>query len=134
MLRMTLSAAMVIDGAERVWLERHIGMSGTVEGIVGAISIVVGVLIAVGFRFAPTIVIAVLANSEIIANVVSSSTSSGAALTAASIYIVDTAIAVSLACMGPGAYSLDAKIFGRREIIILPRKGDPGDRFQGVQR
>jgi uncharacterized membrane protein YphA (DoxX/SURF4 family) len=35
-----------------------------------------------------------------------------------------TAIAVALICLGPGAFSLDARLFGRREIIIpsaLPR-------------
>jgi len=29
-----------------------------------------------------------------------------------------TAIAVALVCLGPGAFSLDARLFGRREIII----------------
>jgi uncharacterized membrane protein YphA (DoxX/SURF4 family) len=29
-----------------------------------------------------------------------------------------TVIAVSLACLGPGAFSLDARLFGRHEIII----------------
>jgi uncharacterized membrane protein YphA (DoxX/SURF4 family) len=30
-------------------------------------------------------------------------------------------MAVSAALLGPGAYSLDARLFGRREIIIPPR-------------
>jgi hypothetical protein len=29
-----------------------------------------------------------------------------------------TVIAVALICLGPGAFSLDARLFGRREIII----------------
>lgn len=29
-----------------------------------------------------------------------------------------TAIVVALVCLGPGAFSLDARLFGRREIII----------------
>jgi len=29
-----------------------------------------------------------------------------------------TAIALALICLGPGAFSLDARLFGRREIII----------------
>lgn len=29
-----------------------------------------------------------------------------------------TVIAVALVCLGPGAFSLDARLFGRREIII----------------
>ena len=27
-------------------------------------------------------------------------------------------VAVSLACLGPGAYSIDARLFGRREVVI----------------
>jgi uncharacterized membrane protein YphA (DoxX/SURF4 family) len=29
-----------------------------------------------------------------------------------------TSIAVTLVCLGPGAFSVDARLFGRREIII----------------
>jgi hypothetical protein len=29
-----------------------------------------------------------------------------------------TSIAVAILCLGPGAFSIDARLFGRREIII----------------
>jgi hypothetical protein len=29
-----------------------------------------------------------------------------------------TVISIALVCLGPGAFSLDARLFGRREIII----------------
>jgi uncharacterized membrane protein YphA (DoxX/SURF4 family) len=32
--------------------------------------------------------------------------------------ILATAIASALVCLGPGAFSLDARLFGRREIVI----------------
>jgi uncharacterized membrane protein YphA (DoxX/SURF4 family) len=32
--------------------------------------------------------------------------------------ILATVIAAALACLGPGAFSLDARLFGRREIVI----------------
>jgi uncharacterized membrane protein YphA (DoxX/SURF4 family) len=35
-------------------------------------------------------------------------------------------IAVAVACLGPGAFSVDARLFGRREIII-PRNRDDCD-------
>ena len=31
-----------------------------------------------------------------------------------------TVVAVSVICLGPGAFSLDARLFGRREVIIPP--------------
>ena len=36
-------------------------------------------------------------------------------------------IAVALVCMGPGALSLDARLFGRREIVIPPSLSKSGD-------
>jgi uncharacterized membrane protein YphA (DoxX/SURF4 family) len=30
---------------------------------------------------------------------------------------------LALALLGPGAYSLDARLFGRRVVVVLPRKG-----------
>jgi putative oxidoreductase len=37
--------------------------------------------------------------------------------------LCQAAIALSLALIGPGAYSLDARLFGRREISFPPRSG-----------
>ena len=40
--------------------------------------------------------------------------------------VLATVIAVALVCLGPGAFSLDARLFGRREIVIsspLPPSG-----------
>ena len=34
--------------------------------------------------------------------------------------LMTTVVAVSLVCLGPGAYSIDASLFGRREISIPP--------------
>ena len=36
--------------------------------------------------------------------------------------------AVALALMGPGAYSVDARLFGRRR-LVLPASASDGDRF-----
>ena len=34
--------------------------------------------------------------------------------------LMTTVVAVSLVCLGPGAYSIDASLFGRKEISIPP--------------
>jgi uncharacterized membrane protein YphA (DoxX/SURF4 family) len=34
-------------------------------------------------------------------------------------------IATALVCLGPGAFSVDARIFGRREVIIPKTSGNP---------
>lgn len=39
-------------------------------------------------------------------------------MTARLAIILAVAIAMSIICLGPGAFSLDARLFGRREIII----------------
>lgn len=38
-----------------------------------------------------------------------------------------TVVAVSLVSLGPGAYSIDASLFGRKEISIPPFSGPPRD-------
>ena len=36
-------------------------------------------------------------------------------------YVLDAGISFSLALLGPGAYSIDARLFGREEIVIPAR-------------
>jgi hypothetical protein len=43
--------------------------------------------------------------------------------TIAALHVCAILIAVALAMLGPGAYSLDAKLFGRRRVIFPPREG-----------
>jgi uncharacterized membrane protein YphA (DoxX/SURF4 family) len=37
--------------------------------------------------------------------------------------LMTTVVAVSLLLLGPGAYSIDASLFGRREVLIPPSSG-----------
>lgn len=37
-------------------------------------------------------------------------------------------LSLSILFLGPGAYSVDAKLFGRREIILAKEPSDPGGR------
>lgn len=36
-------------------------------------------------------------------------------------------VSSAVVCLGPGAYSIDARLFGRREIIIPPLIRSPGN-------
>jgi uncharacterized membrane protein YphA (DoxX/SURF4 family) len=42
--------------------------------------------------------------------------------------LIATVTALALALMGPGAYSVDARLFGRRR-LVLPASADDGDRL-----
>jgi hypothetical protein len=41
----------------------------------------------------------------------------------AALHVCAILIAMALAMLGPGAYSLDAKLFGRRQVIFPPNDG-----------
>jgi len=75
-----------------------------------------GLLLLLGFL---TPAAAMLATLISFGAVLGLSAPSLAGSTTASLFA--TAIAVSLACLGPGAFSLDARRYGRREIVIPQR-------------
>jgi hypothetical protein len=41
----------------------------------------------------------------------------------AALHVCAILVAIALAMLGPGAYSLDAKLFGRRQVIFPPSNG-----------
>jgi uncharacterized membrane protein YphA (DoxX/SURF4 family) len=40
--------------------------------------------------------------------------------------VLQIAIAVALVCTGPGAYSIDTRLFGRIEVVMMPRTAPNG--------
>jgi uncharacterized membrane protein YphA (DoxX/SURF4 family) len=48
----------------------------------------------------------------------------GAAVAKTKTHMLEAASATSLALTGPGAYSIDTRLFGRREIVIRPAATD----------
>lgn len=84
--------------------------------IIGLLAIVSGILLLIGF-LTPVVCPIVFAGNA--AAVILSVASNQNAAVLPEIYAIGLAAAVAL--LGPGAFSLDARIFGRREIIIPPK-------------
>ena len=116
LLRVAAGAVLIVEGiAYSVGNKGNLGFVGwMVLVILGA----VGLLLLIGFltRYVAlgATVVAVVAGFSWFAktNVESMVTPMTSALSAV--------IAVSVACLGPGVWSVDARLFGRREIVIPP--------------
>jgi len=91
---------------------------GFVPVLVVSIAIAVGILLLIGLltRFAALAASLVGVSCLLSWFPGSSVGSSQTHMTSA----LSTVIAASLICLGPGALSLDARLFGRREVIIPP--------------
>jgi len=121
LLRIVLGVALTISA----WLQLRAGHDLSVATLtLLMLSIIVGILIAVGYRtrvLAAVAAIAILGGAFFVpapARFVLFENRSTAVLL--------TVIAASVACVGPGAYSLDSHFFGRREIVIPKSPRPPG--------
>jgi uncharacterized membrane protein YphA (DoxX/SURF4 family) len=115
LLRAAGGSVLITQGATYFSEKREPGL---LPAIVISAVIAVGVLLLIGLltRFV-ALLAALVGGSSVFAWIPSSSVNSLDAHTTAALTAV---IALSLICLGPGALSLDARLFGRREIIIPP--------------
>jgi uncharacterized membrane protein YphA (DoxX/SURF4 family) len=113
LLRATAGAPLIIHGAAYIVDWR--GMT-LLSVAVALMAIVAGLLLLVGYltSFAGILAGISFAGCEFSWFPAPSFELFGAKLTAA----LGIAIVVALICLGPGAFSIDARLFGRREIII----------------
>jgi uncharacterized membrane protein YphA (DoxX/SURF4 family) len=112
MLRIVVGGAASMQGA--VYLARTIEPN-PLTWLAGALASVSGLALLAGFLTPASGAIAGLTLAFIVATWTPPDTSVLIDRFAALILIVD---AVALALLGPGAHSLDARLFGRREIIV----------------
>lgn len=118
-LRVGLATYLVARGAAVAALLSHAtNVSTAVIGIGGLIWLLSGAFIAAGF-LSPVVQILV-ASIEVATLAFEWGTTASAVTLGASGLdeLLSVIIAVSLALLGPGAYSIDARLFGRREITI----------------
>jgi len=85
-------------------------------GAIALVLIVIAAFLLVGYLTPVASVLAGLACLSSAVPLISGPTSS--LLAAKPAVAFATAIAAALFCLGPGAFSLDARLFGRREIVI----------------
>ncbi|HWC17532.1 MAG TPA: TQO small subunit DoxD [Terriglobales bacterium] len=114
MLLRAAGGTVLITQAATYFSNRH--EPGFLPAVVVSAVIVVGVLLLIGLLTRAVAVLAALVGiSTIFAWFPGSGVDSlDARMTAA----LSAVIALSIVCLGPGALSLDARLFGRREIII----------------
>jgi len=93
--------------------------SGFLALVVVSVMCIVGLLLLIGFltRMA-ALVAAVIGVNSVLAWFPKVNAAPLVTPTTALLFAL---IAIALICLGPGAYSLDARLFGRREIVIPTR-------------
>lgn len=112
-LRASLGVTLVADGSARLWGRHDLGLLAWVAGIVAIAS---GVSLVIGYL---TPLASVFAALTIIGTMLSWFGSHLSPVLDSRVAIdLATSMAVALVCLGPGAFSIDARLFGRREIII----------------
>jgi uncharacterized membrane protein YphA (DoxX/SURF4 family) len=116
-MRLTVALSAIVQGANTL-----IGSHAHIfDCVIGSLEILVGTALMVGFL---TPIAGACASLGNLANGVSwSLTPGGNSNAILSLYLVVLCIAITL--LGPGAFSLDARLFGRREIIIPGRSRPP---------
>ncbi|HUM05112.1 MAG TPA: hypothetical protein VLT90_06605 [Terriglobales bacterium] len=108
LLRAVLGCALTISGVAYLRAWRSVGSLG-----IAIVSILIGVLLIFGYR---TRIFAVIASVIFIASSFFPPNYAFADSRATAVFCC--VIAIALACLGPGAFAVDAKLFGRREIVI----------------
>ena len=120
LLRATGGILLIVQGIA-LFTDRH--EPGFLALTVVFVLIAVGVVLLIGFlsRYAAFFAVVIGLRSAFSWSLVCNA-GPLVTLTAAVLFIV---IVVAVICLGPGAFSLDARLFGRREIVIPSSSSKP---------
>jgi uncharacterized membrane protein YphA (DoxX/SURF4 family) len=116
LLRVALAALLVSDGATRTVASLRAIAPDLGALFHGLVLILLGLPVALGFL--TPIVHVTVAIVETLA-LATGSVMFGSGWSQATLLAI--AISLAIAMIGPGAYSVDCRLFGRREIVIRPR-------------
>ena len=93
------------------------------QSLFGLLAIAVGALILIGFVTPVAGILASLGGVGLVLSWFPAPLSS--LLVAWPMILLVVTVAIAIVCLGPGAFSLDARLFGRREIIIPRAQRSP---------
>ncbi|MEO8130813.1 MAG: hypothetical protein ABJF23_21930 [Bryobacteraceae bacterium] len=113
LLRAAIALTLLVQGQN--WLSDNDPLPGS--GFAGSAAIATGGLLLIGFL---TPIAATVAGLGCAATVVLLPVSSRAVVDSKTDIAFATVILWAIIILGPGAFSVDARLFGRREIIIPP--------------
>jgi uncharacterized membrane protein YphA (DoxX/SURF4 family) len=111
-MRLAVALSAIVQGIS-TWIESP---AQILSWAVGSLEILVGTALLIGFLTPIAGASASLGNLAIGISWFLTSGDSAQDKTVAALYLVVLSITITL--LGPGAFSLDARLFGRREIII----------------
>jgi uncharacterized membrane protein YphA (DoxX/SURF4 family) len=118
LLRVTVAITAIAQGA--IYLANsglaNSGYRLNLDWIVGSLAVASGALVLVGFLTPFTSALAGICFLAAPLSSLASITPSFLDANPAELFAIT--MAVALVCLGPGAYSLDSRRFGRREIVI----------------
>jgi uncharacterized membrane protein YphA (DoxX/SURF4 family) len=125
-LRIALSTSLLTDGARLVGRARELGNGSDGPALFfGVLLMLCAVLIGTGFLTNIVQPVVVFMQAVTLGTRVSAI---GLMIVNAGVFhipLLELALALGLAMTGPGAYSIDARLFGRQEIIIPPSLDRP---------
>jgi len=119
-LRMSIGITATVQGCFYFYSKDALSMEALAAGI---LLFAAGLSLLIGFVTPVSALLSGLCNLGIFLQWLSAPgfNSAGSRLVALEMIV----LAVSLSLLGPGAFSLDARLFGRREIVIPPAKQPP---------
>ena len=125
LMRLVVALSAIVQGVSAL-IESPAQM---LSWVMGSLEILVGTALLIGFLTPIAGVSAALGNLAMGVSWALTSGENAHDKTVAALYLLVMSVAITL--LGPGAFSLDARLFGRREIIIpeaarppLPRPAD----------